>query len=748
MTDEQKRMEDEDLVTAIKADVQDAVSFIDSDIAPFRALATDFYHGRPFGDEEDGRSQVVMPVVRDTVRAMMPSLMRLFFGGQRAVEIVGLNEKSAEQAPEMTEAVEYVFTRQNPGFRITWDAFKDALTRKVGFITWWWDDSVCIKGRVFDNVSEEQLEAAEATLKPEEELEVVSATEVMPASPEGPAIYAYKIRITSREKRGKVRVVAMPPEEFIIDRWARSIDDARICGQRTLKTRGELISEGISPDLLEDLGSAQGGQFGLETNQELLARQPRASQQGITSETEDQEKILYCCLYYRVDFDGDGISELRRVVTVGDDFRIVSNEYADEVQIAELCPDPEPHVVFGLSVYDNLADMQIIESHITRDVLDSLKASIFPRTAYVEGQVNVNDVLNTEIGAAIRMRQPGMVQPLTTPFVGQQALPVLDYLDNIKERRTGVRGSSPMLDAKALQSTNQVAVNAAVTGSQAQVELIARIFAETGMRKVFRGILKLLVENQKVPLKIVRDGQVKQVDPRKWDIDVEVEVNSGLGTGQNEQKMQALAAVAETQAGILQQLGPENPIVSMQHYFHTQESLLRLAGLRDVHRYWRDPSTWEEPEKEPPPPTPEEILAEAQMEIEGGKLSLEQLKAVLEDDFKRDELDANIALRAAEINAKYKTSVDTAAIKAMVDRARVKQADRHHEDQLVFSQKEQAAKDGDGPRKKIIKRPIRGADGRIQAVEEVEEFQPRKILKTAVRDESGRIAAVEQQEIE
>lgn len=752
MAEDTKRMDDDDLVTALKADVQDAVSFIDSDIAPYRAQATNFYHGRPFGDEEDGRSQVVMPVVRDTVRAMLPGLMRLFFGGTRVCEIIGMTRRASEQQDEMNDAVEYVLTRQNPGFRILWDAFKDGLTRKVGFVCWWWDDSTCVKGRTYDNVSDEQLEAAYATLKGNEELEVVSAEEVGPAGPNGePAIYSYKIRITTRERYGKVKVEAFPPEEFIIDRWARCKDSARLVGRRTLKTRGDLVAAGVSPDLLDDVGSAQGGQFGLETNQELLARQPSSMQWGVTSETEDQEKILYCDLYYRVDFDGDGISELRRVVTVGDDFKIVSNDYADEVQIAGFCPDPEPHVVFGLSIYDNLADMQLIESHVTRDVLDSLKASIFPRTAYVEGQVNVDDVLNTEIGAAIRMRQPGMLQTLEVPFVGQQALPVLEYLDQIKERRTGVRGSSPMLDAKALQSTNQVAVNAAVTGAQAQVELVARIFAETGMKNLVRGILKLLVENQQVPLRIIKDGNVIEVSPKDWDIDVEVEVNSGLGTGQNEAKTATLQAVVQSQHALLTEMGPENPIVSVEHLYNTQAELLRLNGFRDVHKYWRDPKTYQAPEPTPPEPTPEEVIAGAQMEIEAGKLDLEQLKAILDDDFKRDELDAEIALKAAELNARYKTQVDVAALKALMERARFSHERQVNEDKAIFeAAKPQSVAGGekDGPRRKILKRAVRDETGRIQAVEETEQFQPRKVIKRAVRDESGRIVAVDEQQVE
>ena len=709
----------DDLQAALQSDYEDAVSFIDSDIAPSRELATRFYQGLPFGDEEDGRSQVVMPVVRDTVRSTLPSLMKIFFGGQRVLEFIGTNGVAAEIANEMTEGVEYVFRRQNDGWTVCWNAFKDALVRKVGFIKWYWDDSVSVKSRIYDGVTEEQLMQAEASLKHTEELEVVSATIV--AEPEQ---YSYKIRITSREPCNRVKVCAVPPEEIVIDRWATSDRDFRLFGHRTMKTRGELAAMGIPLD--EELFGGTSGEVSLELNTERLVRQPAANIIENAHETEDQQKVLFCDLFYRVDFDGDGISELLRVMTVGPDMEPVYWEPVEEPNIAMLCPDPEPHVVFGLSQADNVMDIQLIESHMTRDILDSTKASIFPRVAYVEGQVNSDDVLNTEIGAAIRMRQPGMVQPLATPFVGKEAMPMLDWLDAIKERRTGVRGSSPALDAKALQSTNQVAVNAAVTGAQQQVELIARIFAETGMKRVFRGIAKLLVQYQQQPLEAVVNGQPVKLDPRNWNLDAEMEVQTGLGTGQNEQKLAALAGAAAAQTLALDKLGLNNPLCDLTHLYNTQVRILELNGIRDTHRFWRDPTTFEPPPPEPPEPTPEETLANAQMEIEAGKLELERLKVILQDDRERDKLDADVMLKAAEIRAKYGTAVDVAAISAQVERARSAAEDRRHAEAL----KVQAAKNSEGGKPVVVN---------VQS--------PPAMKKVPVRDDAGRVIEVRDEPI-
>jgi hypothetical protein len=687
---ERTPLTDEDLLSAFKADVEDAVSFIDTDISPARAQATRFYNAEPFGDEEEGRSQIVRPIVRDTVRATLPSLMRVFFGGKRVVEFTGTNELSAELADEMTESVNYVFSTQNPGFSIAWDAFKDALARKVGWIQWWWDESVEVKGRVFRGCSEEQILQIEQELEKDETMEIVDGVEVgmtegqpmvppqvdqmslqviegRPAVPPEPII-EYTVRIVSRKKRSQVRVAAVPPEEIIISRNATSPYDCPLVGRRCLKTRGYLKSLGIPDEILDSAGGS--GYTALETNPERIARHPSNSVIGASATaTEDQKEIYYVDAFYRVDFDNDGISELRRVVMVGEE--IYSNEYADEVQLAALCPDPEPHTWLGLSQYDNVYDLQLIGSHVTRDLLDSLKASIFPRMAYVEGQANVDDVLNTEIGAAIRMRQQGAVQPMAVPFLGQQALPILDWLDSDREMRTGLSKNSMGLDPRALQSTTQVAAAASVTASQAQPELIARIFAETGMKRMFRGIMKLLVENQKGAMSVPIHGVFRQVDPKKWDPGAELSVDTALGVGSNDSKLAVLGAVSSAQTAALQQLGLDNPLVSLKELYHTQKTILQLSGFRDVHRFWRDPAeSLKEMEQQEPEPTPEQVLADAQMKIEAGKLDLNRLEMILKDDRERDKNEADAFLRATELQLKYGTQLDISALQAIIERQR------------------------------------------------------------------------------
>jgi hypothetical protein len=665
---------DETLAMALKADIQDAISFVESDLLPEAAKATKFYNAEPFGDEEEGRSAVVQPVVREVVRATLPSLMRIFFGGQRVVEFTGTQAMSAEYADEMTADVERVFMRENPGFLIAYEAFKDALIRKVGWITWWWDESHKIRSKSYTGVSMDQLMLFESVKTESESVEILDREEIAPESLDPqtgqpiPAEYKFTVRIVQKKKSGKIMVEAVPLDEIIISRDARSPYNARLIGRRCLKTVGELRAMGIPQELIDEAGTSHDQ---LSGNELARTRDPSSmpGDQAATA-TPDQRKLQYIDVSYVIDQDGDGISERRRICAIGDNYVEVHNEYEDEVCFAAFCPDPEPHTWVGLSTTDNVADLQLVGSHVLRDMLDSFKLSIFPRMEVVEGQANIDDVLNTEIGAAIRVRQKGVVTPIVTPFLGQQALPMLEMLNEQRESRTGLSRNAMGLDPKALQSTNPIAVAATVTASHAQPELIARIFAETGMKRLYRGIAKMVVEKLGVHA-IHMDGALKKINPARWDVDAELKVDTGLGTGSNDAKIAVLRQTANAQAEVLEKLGLENPLCSMQELYHTQKKILELSGVNDVHRYWTNPAV-KGPELEPqqPQPSPEQVLADAEMKIKAGELDLETLDLILKDDRERDEMETNALLKVMEIEATTGAQLDAAALKALQDRRR------------------------------------------------------------------------------
>ena len=673
-------MSEEQLQGVISAEITDAISFIDDDIGGSRALATEYYYGDLFGDEEDGRSQVVSMDVRDTVQGILPSLMRIFFGPERVVEFAPQGPEDVQNAEQATDYVDFIFKRDNPGFKILHSAFKDALVRKCGIVKYWWDESVEVRAESFSMLDEQSMMML--TSDPDIEISAVREYPVPGTEPQNeaqgimtPPPMMYDVEIKRRIKTGKVKIEALPPEEFLIDRRAKSIEDATFVGHRTMKTVSDLVSMGYDYDEMVE-ASGNGNDF--DNNQEYTARNPFAVVNTSNNGDPSSKSVMYIEGYLKVDFDGDGIAEMRRICTIGTGNKVIRNEIVSERQFADFCPDPEPHTFFGMCPADVVMDIQRIKSNVQRGILDSLAQSIHPRTAIVEGQANMEDVLNTEVGAVIRMRAPGMVQPFTTPFVGQAAFPMLDYLDDIKQTRTGISKAAAGLDADALQSTTKAAVSATVNAAHQHIEMIARIFAETGLRKLFTGILKLVVENQDRARMVRLRNTFVPIDPRSWDAKMDVIVNVGVGDGTIEDRINILNQVAARQEMLIEKTGPNNPVVSLPQYTNTLTKLLQLAGIKDSTNYFNQlPVDFQLPEPPAPKPTPEEILAQVQaqsiqadIQKKAAELQLDRERMIMADDRERDRIEQDGILRRYELELKYGVQIQSAEIDAAMNRDR------------------------------------------------------------------------------
>ena len=675
--EEDEVMSEEQLQGVISAEITDAISFIDDDIGGNRALATEYYYGDLFGDEEDGRSQVVSMDVRDTVQGILPSLMRIFFGPERVVEFAPQGPEDVQNAEQATDYVDFIFKRDNPGFKILHSAFKDALVRKCGIVKYWWDESVEVRAESFSMLDEQSMMML--TSDPNVEISAVREYPVPGTEPMNeaqgimtPPPMMYDVEIKRRIKSGKVKIEALPPEEFLIDRRAKSIEDATFVGHRTMKTVSDLVAMGYD---YEEMVEQSGNGNDFDNNQEYTSRNPFAVISTANNGDPSSKSVMYIEGYLKVDFDGDGIAEMRRICTIGTGNKVIRNEIVSERQFADFCPDPEPHTFFGMCPADVVMDIQRIKSNVQRGILDSLAQSIHPRTAIVEGQANMEDVLNTEVGAVIRMRAPGMVQPFTTPFVGQAAFPMLDYLDDIKQTRTGISKAAAGLDADALQSTTKAAVSATVNAAHQHIEMIARIFAETGLRKLFTGILKLVVENQDRARMVRLRNTFVPIDPRSWDAKMDVIVNVGVGDGTIEDRINILNQVAARQEMLIEKTGPNNPVVSIPQYTNTLTKMLQLAGIKDSANYFNQlPNDFQLPEPPAPKPTPEEILAQVQaqsiqadIQKKAAELQLDRERMLMADDRERDRIEQDGILRRYELELKYGVQIQSAEINAAMN---------------------------------------------------------------------------------
>jgi hypothetical protein len=679
MEDEQveEPISEEELQNIVIAEIDDAQSYIDDDISPQRALAGQYYKGEPFGNEEEGRSQAMSMDVRDTVQAMMPSIMKVFFAASNVVEFAPNGPEDVATAQQATDYVNYCLTRDNNLFNECYSTFKDALIRKNGIMKVWWDTEKDVTTHYFTGLDEATFSVLQADANIEVKNVEITYGETMVETPMGmmgqtqPA--TYDCTVVRTVEKGRLRVQSVPPEEFLIDRRARSIETAEFVAHRRYVTVSDLVKMGYDFDEVQDLGFETLDDF--EGNQETFDRNPQAFVQ-ITGRTDTtSRKVLYIEGYVYVDMDGDGIAELCRVCVAGTANKILHWEPCDFIPFVDFCPDPEPHTFFGMSIADVTMDIQLIKSNILRNTLDSLAQSIHPRTGVVEGQVNIEDVMNTEVGGIIRMRAPGMVQPFVMPFVGQQAFPMLQYMDELRENRTGISKAASGLDANALQSSTRAAVAATITAAAQHIELICRIFAETGMKSLFHKSMQLIAKNQDAPRMVRLRNTFVPIDPRVWDTSMDVVVNVAIGTGSNEEKMAFLGQVAAKQE-MLMQMGA--PLADMQGYYNTLSQMMALAGYKDPTVFFKDPAMMPPPPPPAPPqPTPEEMLAQVQMESiradiqkKAAELELQREEMLRRDDRERDKLDADLMIKAAEIEAKYGAQVNTANIEALMQRDR------------------------------------------------------------------------------
>ena len=661
-------MATEEIQAAVQQAIEDAVDYIDNTISPLRATAAEYYNGEPLGNEQEGRSTAQTMDVRDTVQAMLPSLMRIFCGSDHVVEYAPTGPEDVEMAKQATDYVNYILQQDQdlPFIEIIYAAMKDALVKGQGFLKYYYDETETTQSYDLENLDDQALNALNSD--PDIEIDMLMSV-VSDDSPEP----LHKVRVTKRNKIGKVKVMSVPPEEVLINRHARSMDDAELVAHRAYLPVSDLVEMGYDRDEMEAFATDE-DDFEL-FNEE--ARERFFDRRDVDYRDPSRRRVLYVEAYVHLDVDGDGVSELRRVCCAGPNYEILRSDPADLIPIALFQPDPEPHTALGgLSIADLTMDIQRIKSAVLRSSLDSLAMSTHPRVGIVEGQASLEDVMNNEAGGVIRMRQPGAVVPFALPFVGKDAFPMLAYMDEMRENRTGISKAADGLDPAALQSSTLMAVQQTVAAAQQRVELIARLFADGGMTQLYKGLLQLIIKHIDKPRMIRLRNQFVPMSPDRWSANMDVVSNVSLGKGGDQERMAMLQQIAGKQEQILQTMGPVNPLVDMTNYYQTLIQMLEVAGFKDPLRFFKDPATFL-PSQEPPKPDPNEALMQVQMQAiqadiqkKAAELELEREKMQREDDRRRDKDEADIALKAAEINARYGAQIDTAQIKANSDRDR------------------------------------------------------------------------------
>jgi len=491
---------------------------------------------------------------------------------------------------------------------------------------------------------------------------------------ETPAGPLFDIQYNLVKPNGRVRIVPVPPEEYLYLPTVKCDADPGQ-GHRRRVTQSDLIASGFDAALVDDLPTA-------DEDDPFGERSHRFDETGgildsITRDSRDRaSRIVQITEWYtKLDVNGDGIAEFVKVTLGGtNESKLLDIEEVDAPPFAVLSPVLMPHKLAGLSVADLVMDLQEIKSSITRQMLNSLYLANNPRTWAVDGQVNLDELLTSQPGGVVRVKAPGMVGELNTTFVAQQAFPMLEYIDRTLEGRTGVSRMMQGMDADILRgggnSAMQTATGVAAMQSAAQqrVELIARVFAETGVRRAFKLILALVTKYQQSERIVRLRNQWVPIDPRSWNADMDLSCEVGLGSGNKAEQQAQLMSILQEQKGALQAGGLG--LVTPQHLYHTLAKLVQLSSLKNVDQYFSDPAQQPQQPPGPPAPDPNMMAVQAQMQIEAQKLQLEAEKMRRADDRERDKLDAEISLKAAELQAKYGAQVNVAQIRAAVERDR------------------------------------------------------------------------------
>ncbi len=679
-----KAMDEKELIAQLDGQISAAATYSGSELSEHRERALRYYDGDMSTDlpSKEGKSSVVSQDVADTMGWLLPGLMRVFL----AAEHVGIyepekpgDEQSAKQA---TDYVNYVLLRECEGYAILRSAMFDGLLLGNGILKHWWDETPDYCAEDFSGLTEEafielvtdpDVEVLEHTEYPSEEPQEAFADPMAAmGAPMGmmPALappLLHDVRVKRMTRPGKLMVRVVPGEDFIIEREATALNetDCLFCAHRDIVTRSDLVLRGYDKTVIDDLSPVND-----DLDDEKDAREPMRSispQQG--DHAADRVEIYEC--YVKVDYDGDGVAEWRQIVMSKDagERRILANEeWGDELPFTDLVPDPVPHRWRGRSIFDEVGEVQKVKTSLLRRMLDNLYMTLEPNRAIDMGRVkNPDALINLRLGDTIHTDGDpnSIIKDLTVPFVGKEAAPMLEYWDQVAERRTGVGNKSAGLDKDTLQNEpTATATNAMMSASYSKQEDYARNIAEVGMKRLFRCLLKLIVKHQD-RAKIVRlRDQWVEMDPRAWNANMDVSIDVGLGSGSRDRDLQMLQGIKMSQEQILMQMGPMNPLVGLDQYRTTLAKMVEVAGIKSPEQFFKEitPEILEQftQQASQPKPDPKMMEAQANLQIAQGKAQadaqLAQQKAAADASLATQRAQAELQLtrerNASDIEAK------------------------------------------------------------------------------------------------
>jgi hypothetical protein len=652
------RMDESELKAIVTAEVTSAIGADDTELSQDRIDGWDAYLREPYGNEIEGRSQVVSSDVQDTVEWIMPSLMRVFASGETAVEFVPTGPEDEDKAKQATDYCNYVFNSDNPGFLVLHTWFKEALIAKLGTVKVYWEVKDQWKRERYDGLDDDayalvvgspDVEIVEHTERQEPAPLDMMQTDMMPGMMPG-MVTLHDVVVKMKSSAGKICVEPVPGDEVIFSRDAKDPQSCRFFAHKSRKTISDLIEQ--YPDkrqVIENLSSdGPSGSFRNESESRSTVNEDDMSPYT-SAVNKAMREVWVTEAYIRVDYDGDGIAEMRKVTVAGNDSVLLDNEeWEGPRPFACISPILMPHRIVGISIADSIKDIQLIKTAILRSFLDSLYIGLNPRQEVVEDLiVDPAEVLTSKPGGIVRVRGNGSVpaiRPIQTTSVSAEALQGLQYVDQIRENRTGVSPRTQGLGADTLHDTKggqELLFDAA----KMRVELITRIFAETGVKDAFKLILWNANKYQDKARTVRLRNQWVPMDPREWSDSYDMTANVGLGHNDQTQKIAAMNLIIGAQTAAVQmQGGPTGPLVTIDNLHNSAIKLAEAAGFKAPELFFSDPA---QQAPQPPKPDPEMMKLQAEMQMEQQKTQMDfamrQREAELKAEIEKVQAQADIA---------------------------------------------------------------------------------------------------------
>ena len=638
------KMKDAEVLALLGQLLENSIGFLEGTIGSERRTAFKYYLGKPYGNEIEGRSQVVTQDVLEVVENILPSLLRIFTAGEQIVKFDPQGPEDQEVAEQCTDYINHIFMKDNPGFMILYTMFKDALLQKNGFVKHYYKEIEKTKTEEYADLTDVEYNSLlidDAVTIEEHDVKDVEL-EVL-----------HDVKITRTTKEGRICVENVPPEEMFVSKNAKSFYDAQFVGHRVIKTRAEVIAMGFDKKLVDKLPSYTDGFYNQEhTERELYQTEsPETEYQSIDKST-DYVRIVEC--YTKIDYEKKGKPTLRKITMGGNESIILDNEEIDYLPFSMVTPIPMPHLFYGMSVADLVMDLQLMKSTVLRQTMDNMYLQNNARHLVIDGQVQLDDLITSRPGGIVRTKGPGAVTPLTTPSFLNEGLAMLEKIDQLKEARTGISRSQMGADPNTIQKSHTTAtsVNALVNASTQRIELIARIFAETGVKDLFKCIMQLATKYQDQPRIIRLRNQFVEMNPQDWaDKDMDVSIHVGLGTGNTDHRVNLLSQILQIQQMLVKE-GGYGRLVDENKIYNTLEKLVVNAGFSSAQPFFVDPSTV--PPPPPPDPMKENPLLMAAME----ELKLEKEKTIATLQQKREEMMYDMQKKILELETKLKIEAE------------------------------------------------------------------------------------------